>query len=60
MKCVSKARIKVGSMLCQVSFLWAWPQTYVIHQAQQELYTTLSLLVDEFQDLALGVFFSGQ
>jgi len=30
-----------------------WPQTYAVYQAQQELYTNLSLLVDEFQDLAL-------
>lgn len=35
------------------SFLWDWPQPYVVYQAQQELYTNYSLLVDEFQDLAL-------
>lgn len=34
-------------------FLWNWPQTCVVYQAQQELYTNLSLLVDEFQDMAL-------
>ena len=34
-------------------FLWNWPQTYVVYQAQQELYTNLSLLVDEFQDWLL-------
>jgi len=33
-------------------FLWDWPQTYVVYQAQQETYTNLSLLVDDFQDLA--------